>query len=506
MKRIMALALSAAMFFSGTAYAAAAYNTPFERNTLGCSEYRIPALLTLKDGSVCASADMRWSHGKDSPQNIDTVFAKSSDGLGDWKYTVVNRFDDYADGESSANSASFIDSALLQSDNGTLYMLTEAYMSGIGIMNTKKGSGCIEINGKKYISLTEKGKADYKSYISDFENGFAPVIKNGKATGYSVDEEYRLYKNGVLLTMPQLDRNEKPTGKKIAQSVFYSEADYHVFETPFLWLRSSTDGGETWSSPVILNSQVTSENDYFLGACPGRGISVTVNGKERLIFTVYHSNAGGDEKAMTIYSDDGGITWNRGEEVKNSVFTGKTSESQIIELPDGTLRMFSRNSSNYTASCDSTDGGVTFSKSFAEQDMYGTKNCMVSFINCSRKINGKDVIISSSGSSPEGRANGAVRVFGVNEDNSFNMLSEYHVNRGFYAYSCLTELENGNIALLYEDEASHINYMVLSLDESGRLSEINGQNIAFDEEESFSQKIKKFFDKIWFLIENIINV
>ncbi|MBR6335397.1 MAG: exo-alpha-sialidase, partial [Clostridia bacterium] len=120
MKRIMALALSAAMLFSGTAYAAAAYNTPFERNTLGCSEYRIPALLTLKDGSVCASADMRWSHGKDSPQNIDTVFAKSPDGLGDWKYTVVNKFDDYADGESSANSASFIDSALLQSENGTL--------------------------------------------------------------------------------------------------------------------------------------------------------------------------------------------------------------------------------------------------------------------------------------------------------------------------------------------------------------------------------------------------
>ena len=502
MKRIMAVFLTAAVLASG-ATTAAAYTTPFERGTLGCREYRIPALFTLADGSVCASADLRWNHGTDSPQNIDTVFARSRDGYDNWEYRIVNRFDDYADGEGSANSASFIDSALLQAKDGTLFLLTEAYASGIGIMNTKKGSGCVEYQGKRYIALAKQGESDFRYHIAAHENGFAPILCGGEPTGYSVDEEYRLYQNGEALTMPQRDGADHPTGETVAQSVFYADAAFHVFETPFLWLRASADGGETWSAPQILNQQVTAESDYFLGACPGRGLSVTVNGKERLIFALYVSNAGGGEKTVTMYSDDGGKTWNRGKEVRNSAFTGKTSESQLVTLPDGTIRLFSRNSSNYVACCDSTDGGVSFTKSFACPDLYGTKNCMVSFVNCSRQINGKSVIVSSSGGSPDGRADGVVRVLAVNGDNHLTVVSEYHVNDGFYAYSCLTELSDGRLALLYEDEASHINYMLLTMDENGALSEINGNNIQFDKKETLWQKIRRFFDRVWFSLERI---
>ena len=498
----MSVVLTAAILASGAA-TAAAYSTPFERGTLGCAEYRIPALYTLGDGSVCASADLRWDHGKDSPQNIDTVFAKSPDGFGDWTYTVVNRFDDYADGSGSVNSASFIDSALLQSRDGTLFLLTEAYSSGVGILNTKRGSGCVAYEGRRYIALAKKSEDDYRYHIADFEKGFAPILNGGEPTGYSVDEEYRLYQNGELLTMPQLDGGEQPTGETVAQSVFYAGADFHVFETPYLWLRTSRDAGETWSAPMILNPQVGQKSDYFLGACPGRGLAVNVNGKERLIFALYISNAGGGEKTVTIHSDDGGLTWNRGEEVENSLFTGKTSESQLVTLPDGRIRMFSRNSSNYVACCDSADGGVSFTKSFACPDMAGTKNCMVSFLNYSRKINGRDVIVSSSGGSLSGRADGVVRTFAVDEGGDMTLLSEYHVNDGFYAYSCLTELSDGRLALLYEDEASHINYMVLTMDETGALSELNGNNIAFNKKEPLAQKLKRFFDRVWFLIERL---
>ncbi len=498
----MAVLLTAALLVSGAAQAAA-YSTPFERGTLGCSEYRIPALLTLADGSVCASADLRWDHGKDSPQNIDTVFAKSPDGYGNWEYQTVNCFDDYADGEGSANSASFIDSALLQAKDGTLFLLTEAYLSGVGIMNTKQGSGCVEREGKRYIALAKQGESDFCCYIATFENGFAPILRGGEPTGYSVDEEYRLYQNGEALTMPQRDGSDNPTGETVAQSVFYVESVFHVLETPYLWLRTSADGGATWSAPVILNPQVTAESDYFLGACPGRGLSVDVDGKERLIFALYLSNAGGGEQAVTMYSDDGGRTWQRGKEVQNSLFTRKTSESQLVALPDGTIRMFSRNSSNYVACCDSTDGGVSFSKSFACPDLYGTKNCMVSFINYSRPINGKSVIVSSSGGSPSGRADGVVRALSVNGDNSLNVISEYRVNDGFFAYSCLTELSDGRLALLYEDEASHINYMLLAVDENGVLSEINGKNIQFEKKQTLWQKIRRLFDRVWFLLERV---
>ena len=504
MKRIMAILLSAAVLTSGAA-TAGAYDAPFERGALGCREYRIPALYTLNDGSVCASADLRWDHGTDSPQNIDTVFAKSPDGYGNWSYQIVNRFDDYADGCGSKNSASFIDSALLQAKDGTLFLLTEAYSSGVGILNTKRGSGCVEYQGKRYVALAKQGESDFRYHIAGFANGFAPILCGGEPTGYSVDEEYRLYRNGEPLTMPQLDGSEQPTGKTVAQSVFYAGAAFHVPEKPYLWLRASRDGGETWSAPQILNQQVTAESDYFLGVCPGRGLAVTVNGRERLIFALYTSNAGRDEKTVTVYSDDGGLTWTRGEEVENSLFTGKTSESQLVTLPDGHIRMFSRNKSNYVACCDSADGGVTFTRSFACPDLCGTKNCMVSFLSYSRKINGKSVIVSSSGGSMSGRADGVVRVIEAGESSKMTVLSEYRVNDGFFAYSCLTELSDGRLALLYEDEPSHINYMILTMDENGALSEVNGNNITFSKKEPFTQKLKRFFDRVWFSLERFLS-
>ncbi len=37
------------------------------------------------------------------------------------------------------------------------------------------------------------------------------------------------------------------------------------------------------------------------------------------------------------------------------------------------------------------------------------------------------------------------------------------MNKGFFAYSCLTELSDGNFALLYEDDAAHFCYRVFRL-------------------------------------------
>ena len=498
MKKIMAVALCAAMAFGITAGASdiEKTQTPFERGSLGCNEFRIPSLITLADGSVAAAADMRWGHGKDSPQNIDTLFALSANGRDNWEYTVVNRFDDYADGADSPESASFIDSAMVQSADGTLFLITEAYSSGTGILNTRRGNGCLVYEGNNYIALAKKGTDNYIYHIADFENGFAPVMQGAENTGYSVDEEYRLYKDGVALTLPQLGSDGKPTGEQVMQSIFYKESDFCVFPTPYIWLRTSGDSGKTWSKPLILNPMVTLDSDYFLGVCPGRGITVTTDAGERIIFNVYHSRAGGDEKAMSVYSDDGGKTWSRGGEVKHAAMLQKTSESQTVTLPDGKLRMFSRNKSRFISVCDSADGGVTWSKAMPDPALRGTPNCMVSFINYSRKINGKSVIISSSGGSYSSRANGVVRLGLVDDAGGIDWITAYRVNEGFYAYSCLTELDDGRVALLYEDEASHINYMILSVGESGEITRADGDDISFEEKKDFRYRLTEFADRI----------
>ena len=477
----------------GVLGAGAAVN-PFETGTLGCERFRIPALWTLRDGRVLASADLRWNHGVDAPQNLDVAASLSPDGYAGWTYAVPNRLDDYADGTGSAKSAAYIDSALLQSDSGRVFLLTDLFLSGTGYPNAQKGSGCVTVDGKRCIALAARGSDDYRYCIADFDGGFAPVLENGSPTAYAVDREYRLYKDGALCTMAQKGDDDVPTGETVAQTVFYADADLHVFPTPFLCLRTSDDGGKSWSAPTLLNPMVKRDSEAFLGVCPGRGAAVQVDGHERLIFPVY-SNENGKEHALMLYSDDGGNTWQRGADVRNARLLQKTSESQIITLPDGTLRLFSRTASHFVGVCDSADGGVSWTKSKPAWALFGTKNCMVSFINTTHTVGGKPVVLCSMGGSAKGRANGVLRVGVIGDRNRIDWISELPVNEGFFAYSCLTELSDGKIALLFEDEAAHFCYGVYDLADDGSLSPTDGSDPVAVPAPTFVDRLLRLFAK-----------
>lgn len=494
MKRMLSF-LCAAVLLSGLPLGASAAVNPFERGTLGCEQFRIPVLLSLRDGNVLAAADLRWNHGKDAPQNLETAVAVSPDGYVGWIYAVPNRFDDYADGAGSKQSAAYIDAALLQSESGRVFLLTDLFLSGTGYPNAQKGSGCVTVDGKRYIALAARGSDDYRYAIADFDGDFAPVLENGSPTAYTVDRAYRLYQDGALCTMAQKGNDDVPTGETVAQTVFYADADLHVFPTPFLCLRTSDDGGKTWSDPLLLNPMVKHDSEAFLGVCPGRGAAIQFNGHERLIFPVY-SNENGKEHALTVYSDDGGTTWQRGDDVNNTLLLQKTSESQIISLPDGTLRLFSRTASHFVGVCDSADGGVSWTKSKPVWALYGTKNCMVSFINTTRTVGGKPVVLCSMGSSAKGRANGVIRVGVIGDKNRIDWVSETPVNEGFFAYSCLTELSDGKIALLFEDEAAHFCYRVYALAEDGTRSPADGSDPVATPAPTFADRLLRLFAKV----------
>ena len=482
------------------AFAAVPVN-PFERGAFSCRQFRIPAILTLRDGSVVASADLRWDHGVDAPQNLDIAAAASPNGYDGWVTSVPDRLDDYADGAGSTQSAAYIDSALLQSESGRVFLLCDLFLSGTGYPNAQKGSGCVTVDGNRYVALAAKGSDQYSFYIADFAGDFAPVLRtDGGKTPYSVDREYRLYQDGVLCTMAQKGDGEQPTGEIVAQTVFYAAADLHVFPTPFLCLRHSDDGGRTWSAPTLLNPMVKRDSEAFLGVCPGRGASVSADGHERLLFPVY-SNEGGKEHTLTLYSDDGGATWNRGSDVQNARLLQKTSESQIITLPDGTLRLFSRNGSNFVGNCDSTDGGLSWTKAKPDYALRGTKNCMVSFINTSKTVDGKPVVLCSMGSNVKGRADGVIRVGLIGAKNRIDWISRCPVNTGFFAYSCLTELSDGKIALLFEDEAAHICYRVYALGDDGTLSPADGSDPVTPTKPSLLDRFLALFARFMQLFE-----
>ena len=68
-----------------------------------------------------------------------------------------------------------------------------------------------------------------------------------------------------------------------------------------------------------------------------------------------------------IYSDDHGETWALGGTPALPGSAGMMSESQVIELPDGSLMLFARNDTDQIASAVSTDGGSTWSAGRLEE-------------------------------------------------------------------------------------------------------------------------------------------
>lgn len=507
MKKLISWILAIVMVLSVAVLSvyAVSYEQPFAEGTQGSKNYRIPSLYTLNDGSVLAIADKCYEHGSDSPNNIDIQIAKSANGYTDWEYSMLNYFDDCADEVVDTYSASFIDSAVVQSKKtGRIYVVSDVWPSGGGYFNALTGTGFTDINGTKHLLLTDRDYSDklytFNYYVGDYIGGFAPIFKKdtNTITAYAIDEYFNLYKNGVPLYQKQIGSD-----KMVQQNIFYNDSDLTCYKTSYLVLKTSDDNGETWSAPVLLSGQVKEDGEMFLGIGPGRGLTVTLpDGTERIIFMVYDNKGDSitlnqdDENVSTIYSDDEGITWHRGAETSCRKLLEKTSEAQIIELGNGVLRVFARNAYDYVSYADSTDYGVTWSQFRADEDLKARGNCMVSFINTSKTIDGKPVVLGSFVSKPEERVDGVIKT-GVIENGDITWIKTYHINDGFFSYSCLTELSDGNFGLLYEDAASKISYMVLTMDAEGNMSEVNGNNAEYQEDSvSFGQKIKNFFSEL----------
>ncbi|MBO5936139.1 MAG: exo-alpha-sialidase, partial [Clostridia bacterium] len=144
-----------------------------------------------------------------------------------------------------------------------------------------------------------------------------------------------------------------------------------------------------------------------------------------------------------------------------------------------------------------TDGGHSWTKFRSDLDLPSNGNCMFSFINA--EVGGKQFVLGSYASNKNARADGVIRV-GEVKNGDIDWTKTYYINDGFYAYSCLTQLADGNIGLLYEGKADEVTYMVLSLDKDGNLSEINGNNFKGTPSVPSNEKTLRaffgFFDKI----------
>lgn len=412
----------------------------------GSTAYRIPSLLTTKDGTLIAAIDKRNQHSGDWG-NIDTMIRRKEAGDKDFRDGKVIL--DLADNDSgSANSAFLIDPSMVQDEEtGRIYLLVDMYPESSGLANTnilETGTGYKKVDGKDYQLLYDSSNNEYTIR----ENGNVYNAEN-KLTEYKIITEceapYKelgnIYKNG------EYKGNIYMFSGKDA-------GELHVLRTSYLWLMHSDDDGKTWSKPKDITPQVKKEWMEFIGTGPGVGIQLK-NGK--LVFPVYHtnSNVGASQSSAVIISEDNGETWTIGESPNKTYGNdpetmtggGMLTESQVIQTNNGELKLFMRNTiANTVYVATSNDDGKTWYK--IENDINIPEiYCQLSVIDFEK--DGKEYVMISN-PSKSGRIDGKVHLGEISENGDITWTNSQLLSTGHFQYSCLTQLPNGKFAVIYE--------------------------------------------------------
>lgn len=432
--------------------------------------FRIPALYTLDSGTLVASIDARYGGTHDSPSKINIAFSKSvNNGISWSKATLPLQFIDYKNeiidwdkhqpikDMQISGSASFIDSVLLQdSHTKRLFLFADAMPFGIGSFNAQNESGFKEINNKKYLKLHHiDDEKDMYNYSIRDDSCIYNDTTNEK-TLYTIDNNYNLIKENTPIYQKQycvkfIDNNvvEEKTDIDVQTNVFYKDCPFQLFPTNYIALKYSDDEGDSWSNMHILNLDLNTNTKNPIFA-PARGIQLAKGKyKNRLLLNAYFAPIG---KFCNIISDNNGKTFTYTEiNIEQDIVF---SEAQTVELENGNIFTFSRTNKGKVGYIISTNSGDTFSKvAFVPHINVTSYGTQLSVIKFSKLIDNKEAIILSTPTDINARKNGKIFIGLLDDDNiTIDWKYVYSIDLPFYSfsYSCLSELENGDIALFYE--------------------------------------------------------
>ncbi|MCM0649349.1 glycoside hydrolase [Clostridium swellfunianum] len=112
------------------------------------------------------------------------------------------------------------------------------------------------------------------------------------------------------------------------------------------YYRKSLDHGETWSDPVEITAAFQQFKPEFqwivIATGPGHGIQMR-NGRLLVPVWLSASKTHAPGVVSTIYSDDGGTTWNRGEIIYETTQIPSPNETTAVEKYDGSVLLNMRN-------------------------------------------------------------------------------------------------------------------------------------------------------------------
>lgn len=414
------------------------------------NNYRIPSIVTADDGTVIACADARIYGGTDNPNRIEKVICRSFDNGETW---TDMHFAVRECGDDLRHSSAAIDPCLVfDRRKGTLLMPYSHTPAGVGILNSRRGTGFdkkgrqIVMYGKRALALGKDGR----------------LYDKDEQTSYTVDDGFNVLEDG----------------KKVG-NIRTGEGGFTEYRTSYMYVAKSFDNGATWTEPECISEQVKEKYMCFIGAGPGVGVQLTEGEhKGRIVVPIYFTPRFWPlmECASCIYSDDGGNSWKRGGVMgENRKRLGifkvghkfladgeRTSEAQIVTLPGGGLKAFVRNHSSRrrVAVATSTDGGETWH----DYHYIGIPQpiCQIAALNV--RDGDREATLVLNAASEKKREHGVIR---LSYDYGETFEHSLTVKQGEFVYSCMTQMKDGSIGVLYEGSTQHetVDFVKLTLDD-----------------------------------------
>ena len=429
---------------------------PFRAGTGGSQCFRIPTIATLDDGTIVAATDARWNWTMDGG-GLDTIVSVSKDNGATWTYTFANYLGDNGNAANYASTA-FIDPALA-TDGETLYLVADIFPAGIALNGAHSGPAVgdgfdengnlrLRVNGGETINgsygATVAAKS-YDYYLDLDELEIRKAADDSLVEGYAVDAYF----------------NITNTETNVTKNLFCADAPFQVFPTDYLYMTTSTDG-LTWSEPTLLDLKEPDEATLLVG--PGNGI---VLDDGTVVFSVYEYTSGKQEAGLIWAGKDG--VWHRSAPASSNS-THWTSEATAVQIDDTTIRQFVRDGHTTLFYLDYTlQDGTWVPGELVDTGMVkrGANGNQLSAIKYSEKIDGKDAVLVSLASSTSGRTDGKIYVGLVNDDKTMEWKYSYAVTEpgGAFAYSCLTELADGSVAILYEGSGDPETFEIIPIDD-----------------------------------------
>ena len=433
-------------------------------NKDGIKSYRIPALLKTDKGTLIAGADERRLHSSDWG-DIGMVVRRSEDKGKTWsdRVTITNLRDNPKASDPSIGSPVNIDMVLVQDpETKRIFSIYDMFPEGKGIfgMADQREEAYKQIDGKTYQILYKEG-----------EDGSYTIRENG--TVYTPDGKPTDYRVVVDPVKPSYsDKGDLYQGDRLLGNIYFTSnktSPFRVAKDSYLWMSYSDDDGKTWSAPQDITPMVKADWMKFLGVGPGTGITLhTGPHKGRIIVPTYTTNQtnhlNGSQSSRVIYSDDHGKTWHMGGGVNDhrtltdgtvidsstmSNYYAQNTESSVVQLNNGDLKLFMRGLTGDLQVATSKDGGVTWDNNV---DRYDVPDVYVQMAATHTVQNGKEYILLANANGP-GRKNGYIRVARVEEDGQLTWLHHHLIQEGEYAYNSLQQIGPGEFGLLYEHHA-----------------------------------------------------